>query len=359
MSFFSKIKSISRGDLFGVDIGTTAIKAVELSGAKDKGFTLSNYAIMEASGSLERSNGALQSSNLKLLDSDIISYLLMLRQKAGFKSKSAVASLPAFSGFSTLIDLPVSSEREIGQAVQFQAKNYIPLPITTVTLDWLKVGEKVDASGKRTQQVLLISIPNETVELYDDIFSRAGFQLDSLELEQISNARILSLASKTPKLIIDVGGRSTSLGVAKEGNLKFAAQADFSSGSITQAFAQALNISPRRAEDLKRGTSLASAGGETELSTIMLPILDAILSEAKRAQQSFEKAYNERVDGIILTGSTANMKGLPEYVAKQLGLHATKADPFKNIAYPPEIEAVVKDLGPTLSTSLGLALKNA
>lgn len=358
MAFFSKLK-IGKRDLFGVDIGTTAIKAVELTGSKEKGFLLSNYAILEASAVLDRANGALQSSSLKLLDSDIVSYLLLLKQKAGFSSQSAVASLPAFSGFSTLIDLPVGSEKEIGQAIQFQAKNYIPLPITTVTLDWLKVGEKVDAGGKRTQQVLLISIPNETVELYDHIFERAGFRLDALELEQISNARIISLSSKSPKLIIDIGGRSTSLGVAKEGNLKFAAQADFSGGSITQAFAQALNISPRRAEDLKRNTNLASAGGETELSTIMLPILDAILNEAGRTRAGFEKTYNEKVDGIILTGSSANMIGLPEYVSKQTGLPTTKADPFRNIAYPPEIDAIVKDLGPTLSTSIGLALKNA
>lgn len=358
MGIFSKVK-IGKKDLFGVDIGTTAIKAVELTGSKQKGFSLSNYAIMEAVGAMSRTNGAIQSSTLKLLDTDIVSYLQLLKSRAGFRSTTAVASLPSFVGFSTLLELPVKSDHEVAQAVQFQAKNYIPLPISTVTIDWLKVGEKVAADGSKTQQVLLISIPNETIQKYAEIFQRAGLQLDALELEQVSSARVLSLASKTPKLIIDIGGRSTALSVAKEGELKYAAQADFSGGSITQALSQALNISPSRAEDLKRSTPLQGQGGQLELSTIMLPIIDAILSEARRVKENFEKSYNEQVDGIILSGSTALIEGLPEYVSQSFGIEVARANPLANITFPPEVQAISQNLGPTLAVALGLALKNA
>ena len=153
--------------------------------------------------------------------------------------------------------------------------------------------------------------------------------------------------------------RSSAIAIAKEGNLKYAAQADFSGASITQALSRALNISPARAEDLKRSTPLKSSGSELELSTIMLPIIDAILSEARRALASFEKSYNEKIDGIILNGSGSLTVGLAEYVSDVMKLGAVLANPFENIEHSSQIQPIVKSLGPTLSVAIGLALKNA
>ncbi|PIR88833.1 MAG: hypothetical protein COU09_00190 [Candidatus Harrisonbacteria bacterium CG10_big_fil_rev_8_21_14_0_10_44_23] len=347
-----------RSDLFGVDIGTSSIKVAQLAGSREAGFTLTRYSILEAHGQIDRANSALQANGLKLLDKEIVSYLKLIKEKAGITATRATASIPTFAGFTTLLELPVTSDKEINQTINYQAKNYIPLPITTVTLDWLKVGEREAPDGTKRQQVFLISIPNETIEHYTNIFNQAGFILDSLEIENVSVARILSAASKTPKLIVDLGGRSTSMTVAKEGELKFAGQTDYASGSLTQTLAQALNIHPRRAEDLKRATHLAAVGGEQELSTIMLPIIDAILSEVERVRVNFEKSYGEKIDQIILNGAGANLSGLVEYVSSSLSL-PTVLSPLSNyIKFPPEVDAIKEELGPTLSVAVGLALKN-
>ncbi|MDP2629427.1 MAG: type IV pilus assembly protein PilM [Candidatus Harrisonbacteria bacterium] len=358
MSLFSLFRKRPSGRYLGVDIGTSSIKAAELSGSRQSGFSLERYGILEAHGQIDRANSALQASGLKLMDKEIVSYLRLLRSKAGFLSSRATASLPSFVGFTTLLELPVSSDKEIAQTITFQARNYIPLPITTVTLDWIKVAEKTEADGTRKQQVLLISIPNEVIEAYTSIFSQAGLQLEALELENISAARILTIASKTPKLVVDIGGRSTSFSVGKEGELKFAGQTDYASGTLTQSLSQALNIHPQRAEDLKRSTRLSSEASERELSTIMLPVIDAILSEASRTKNSFEKSYGEAIDGVILSGSGAKLPGLVEYVSKQLELQTSAANPGQYIGFPAEVDAIKEDLGPTLAVAMGLALKN-
>lgn len=355
MSLFGSGRS---NHYLGVDIGTTSIKAVELSKSSKGVFTLSNYALMEAYGHLERFNSALQSSSLKLLDSDIVSYLKVMMEKGGFSTKRVVASLPAFAAFTTLLELPLMSDREIGQSIAFQAKNYVPLPITTVTLDWIKVGEKQEPNGIKKQQVFLISVANEQIEKYTNIFRQAGLTLEALEIEGISVARSLTIGKPKPMLIIDIGGRSTALSVAQNGFLKFAGQTDFSSGSLTQSLATALNIGPRRAEDLKRQTLLMGGAGEQELSTIMVPIIDAILNEAKRVRTGFENGYRDQVAGVILAGSGANLLGLDKYASKQLGLPVTIADPLEHIAYPPEIAPIMKKLGPTLANAIGLGIKN-
>ena len=195
----------------GIDIGTTSIKAAELTRSGKGVFTLTNYAIMEAYGHLERFNSALQSSNLKLLDTDIVAYLRIILEKAHFATNRVVASLPAFSAFTTLLELPLMSDHEIGQSIAFQAKNYVPLPISTVTLDWVKVGEKQEPGGVKKQQVFLISVANEQIEKYTNIFHQAGLKLEALEIEGISIARSLTIGNPKPTLIIDIGGRSTAL----------------------------------------------------------------------------------------------------------------------------------------------------
>ncbi len=354
MSFF---KSFGSSSCLGIDIGTTTIKGVELVHSGRGVVTLVNYAILETSGYLERFNSALQTSNLKLLDTDIVEYLRLLVGKMRPKATEAVASLPAFSAFTTLLELPVMSDREIAQSVHFQAKNYVPLPISTVTIDWLKVGEKVEPDGTKKQQVFLVSVPNDLVETYSAIFRQAGLRLTSLEIEGISAARALTAGNQKPMLIVDVGGRSTAISVAYNGGLKFSGQTDFASGSLTQALSTGLNIGSRRAEDLKRQSMLIGSGGERELSTIMIPIVDVIINEAKRIQGGFETGYRETVAGVILCGSGANMPGLPAYVSAQMNLPVSLADPFSVINYPPEIEALKKSLGPTLTVAIGVGLK--
>jgi type IV pilus assembly protein PilM len=293
---------------------------------------------------------------LKPLESDLVSYLTLLRQQMNFKTNRVYASLPAFTPITTLIELPDSRSHNTATLAE-AAKSYIPLPITTVTLQYLKVGEKTYPDGTKKQQIFLISIPNERIENYHTIFNQAGFVLEGIEIEQESLSRALAKTTTEPMLIIDIGGRSTSLSIAQNGQLKYAGQTDFSSGSLTQALATALNISERRADTLKRQTLIIGKGGDHELSTIMIPIIDVIIEEANRVRAGFEKGYGKQVKGAIIAGSGANMPGFEKYLSEQLQLPVSAGNALKAVAYQPELESVSKQLGATLATAVGLALK--
>ena len=342
----------------GIDIGTTSIKAAEVTSNGKGVFTLSNYAILETAGHFDHFNNTLQSSSLKPLESDIIGYLKLLKAKAGFKTNKVTISLPAFTAFTTLLELPTSSSKDTAQALGDAAKTYIPIPLSTVTLDWVKVGEKTFPDGSKKQQVFLVSIPNERIETASSIFKDAGFELDSYEIENRSVVRALTLKEEKPQLIIDIGGRSTSISVGHKGILKYSGQTDFSSDSLTQALATALNINPRRADTMKRQIQIIGQGGNHELSTILIPIIDVILTEAKRIVAGFESSYQDKVAGVILAGSGGNMPGFEAYVSQQIGLPVTAGNALKTCTYPVEIEPFAKQLGPTLTVAIGLALKN-
>src|SRR3989344_736701 len=124
-------KFISPKSYLGVDIGTTSIKVVEFRKSQ-KGIELTNYGFLESYGHLERLNNAIQTSTLKMMDQEIIGLLKLLIKNSGVKTVDAVASLPAFSAFTTLLEIPVMSSEDTGKAMKFQAKQYIPLPISAV-----------------------------------------------------------------------------------------------------------------------------------------------------------------------------------------------------------------------------------
>ena len=103
---------------------------------------------METYGHLERLNNAIQTSSLKMLDAETSELIKIIVKNSNVKSDEVVVSLPTFSAFSTLIEVPEMSAEDTGKAMKFQAKQYIPLPISSVTIDWVKVGEKNLKTGR-------------------------------------------------------------------------------------------------------------------------------------------------------------------------------------------------------------------
>lgn len=350
-------KFLPNKSYLGVDIGTTSVKVVELTQHNSRP-ALTTYGLLESYGHLERLNNAIQTSGFQMIEQETANLLKMAVKHANVSTKLAIASLPSFSAFTSLLEMPMMSGEDTTQAMTFQVKQYVPLPITQVTIDWLKVGERQDEQGNKKQQVLLISVPNDIIKKYQSIFKMAGLELAALEVEGLSSARSLTASVNELSLIIDIGSRSTAIAIAQNGLLKFIGQTDFAGGSLTQTIASGLNIRVRRAEDLKKLRGLIGTGGEYELSTLMLPILDVIINEAKRVKDNFERSYGDTVKRVILSGGGANLAGIEKYVSGEMGLPTTKANPFSLVTYPQEIESLVKDLGPEFSVAIGLAIRN-
>jgi len=131
---------LSRSTL-GVDIGTASIKIVEIAKSLPKP-KLKNYGILRSRTYLERPNSAIQTNSLKILEKETADLLRILVKKAKFKSRNAVASIPSFSAFTTLLEMPIMSGVDVSKTMPFQIRQHIPLPVSEVAIDWMKVGEK-------------------------------------------------------------------------------------------------------------------------------------------------------------------------------------------------------------------------
>lgn len=355
-NFLHTITGVS--SYLGVDIGTTSIKIAEVARENLKN-RLINYAIFETFGHLNRINTALQTSTLKLFDQEIARYLRAIVKKSGFSTRDVIASLPSFSAFTTIIEIPEMSDDDVKKTIGFKAQHYIPLPLTAVTLDWIKVGERTNADGNKVQQIFLVSIPNEEIQKYRAIFQQAKLNLIALEVEGLSLARALTLNSSEPTLIIDIGSRSSTFLIGERGFLQYSNQSDFAGSSLTHSLAQGLGITMRRAEDLKRqkGLSGLESDMERELSTLLLPTLDVILNEAVRAKNMYETSYQKKIGSAVFAGGGANLIGLEEYAKKNMNIPIIKARPLELFNYPSDMRVFADTLGPLLSVSLGLTQK--
>jgi type IV pilus assembly protein PilM len=349
---------IKQSSYLGLDIGTTSIKMVEAARG-DKRPRLVNYGILESRASLTRANTAIQTSTLKLFDREAANFLKMLVDKMQPRTKMVVASLPVFSAFTTVLNFPQMAPEEMEKAIAFQARQYVPLPLSEVALDWSAVGEYEDDKGFKYTQILLISVPHVEVKKYQDMCKAAGLTLQALEVESLSLVRMLIGTDPTPTYVIDLGSRSTGMAIAEKGALKFSAQTDFAGASLTQALATSLSINPLRAEELKKERGIMGEGPNRELSTIMLPFLDAIISEVKRTDFAYHSQFSNaaKVERVILTGGGANLLGVRKYFQEQLGMPVVKATPFLRFEYPPLLEPLTPELGSTLAVALGLALR--
>lgn len=354
---FSFIKKNFDPSYLGIDIGTTSIKMVEVKkGAK--GPRVINYGMLESSGYLARANQALQTSGLKIFETGAVDLVKALIKETGTTTTDVIASIPPFEVFTSLLDFPVMDPKEIQQAIIYQARQYVPIPIEEVALDWMKVADYEDDRGFAHQKILLISVPQEAIKRYQRIFQGAGLTLRALELESLSLARMLG-GDPTSSIIVDIGSRSTNIVFLERGVMAWGAQSDFAAASLTQALATSLGINPLRAEELKKERGVLGTGPNFELASIMLPFLDAIINEVKKAQFSYTQQFPAatKTERIILAGGGANLLGIEKYFEKQFAIPVVKAAPFSRFEYADDITPFVPELNPLLGVALGLGMK--
>jgi len=345
----------SSQSVLGVDIGTTSIKIAEL-GRKEERSNLINYGILETKEYLNYPNRVIQTSSLKVSEKETAEMLKILLREMGTKSKIAIASIPAFAAFTTVLEMPVLSADETRKAVNFQAPQYIPLPISEVAVDWIKIGEFDSDLHQRYQRIFLIGIPQEIVQKYKVIFKSAGLKLIALEIDGLAIIRVLSNNNdgKTT-LFVDLGAETSDMFLGGGGNLFYSGQTDYGGVYLTQAIARSLGVSVMRAEELKRRRGLLTGGAESELSTLTQPFLDVIIQEVNHAKDEYERRYGKKVDQAMLLGGGANLLGIQEYFSNQMNAPIVRPNSFSSVGYDPKLEPVLRQLNNELPIAIGLA----
>lgn len=337
--FFSGTKS-----KLGIDIGTSSLKVVELRKEKEgEAFRLMTY------GSVN-----VHSDVMAKMEYDVIaetaSILKQLLAKVSVTSKKAVASLPNNIVFVSVIELPGVSESEMKEAIQWEARRYVPLPLEEVTLSWSVLGE---AKPEEKPKVLLTAVPTTVVDNYLKMFKLVGITPLALEIEALALIRSLVGFRKDSFLIIDIGARNTSLNLIEKGFLRVSRNLPVGGDSITTAIAQSLHVSFGRAEQFKRDLGLT--GGLQQIPQTMKPAMDTIKNETLQLIKIFE-SNGGNVQEIIFAGAGSKLPGILNYFS-DLKIKVGLGDPLKYVSYDAQLKTHLQKTALGLSIALGLAMR--
>lgn len=340
MSLFSRSTS-----KLGIDIGTSSIKIVQLKKEQAE-FSLETYGIVSVSGQFG------QEAHFNAI-SETAEILKQLLQQSHTTTNKVVASLPSSVVFVTMIEMPKLSEKELKQAIEFEARRYIPLPLEEVTTAW-NVLEEPGGGPDSKVQVLLTAVPSVVIENYVKMFKLTGLQPQALEIEALALIRSLLGSRKEGYIIIDIGGRSTSLNLVDRGLLRVSRNVLVGGETITTGIAQNLKISLSRAEQFKRDLGL-TRGLAQQIPQAMRPALDRIKNETAGLLRIYESGGGT-VQEIILAGNEALLPGLVQYFS-DLGPRVVLGDPLKFIAVSGEAKATLNRKALALSVAVGLAMR--
>ncbi len=354
--FFKDITNFFRsGSVLGIDMGTSSIKAVELS-EKQGRFNLENYGELETLDYLGHPNLALQMSSLDIVESEASELLKMLVKEMGTDSRGALLSIPEFASFTTLLDMPMISDKEVSKSVEFQARKYIPMSLDELEIDWQRVDSYKNDEGQEFQRIFLIGIPKKVVSSYTNICKEAGLRVFSMELASIASVRAFPRFER-PTILVDIGAESTTVVVAEKGDVKYSGQTDYGGIHITRALSTSLDLSMERADKLKKRKGFLEESGGSELSTLVLPFLDVIIQEVDYVRNIYEKRYGKKVNQFRIFGGGGNLDGIDEYFEKQLGIKKVEASIFSDVNYPQEVAPGIRLLENELPVAVGLAKK--
>ncbi|MFZ3054747.1 MAG: type IV pilus assembly protein PilM [Minisyncoccales bacterium] len=343
----------------GVDIGTKVIRAVEISENKGK-ITLENYGEVNLDVACKEFFRSFDKKNLNPSVDNISAALKAIIEETGIKTKKVVFSLPDFATFFTTFELPPMSKKEIANAIGFEARKYIPLPLSELVLDWQLMSK--EPSPKENSKILVMAVPKIIVEQYKTIAEQAGLELTALEAEAMALKRAVMRKDNTTSCLLEIGFQSTNINIIEDGFMKMSFSFDMAGKDLTFSLSETLNISTGEAEEIKKKQGLL-INEEGNISHILIPILSVISERTRKVIKDFESKGGKRVEKIIIAGGTSLMPGILEYFIESLNQDESQkkevniANPFVDIIYPPILDKKIGEINSIYAIALGEALR--
>lgn len=334
----------------GLDLGSYEFKAVELKEEKGKK-ELVAYASSPAPPHFLASSSEV----------DWEAYSRALEKfynEAGFSTSKVFAALPESQIFTRVIATPKMSGKELETAMQWEAGQYIPIPLEEVSLDYQVIGDSKDP-GKI--DVLLIAAPLTLTKKYLKIIEDAGLEVSGLETETLATARsLVGLDSSLPStIVVSIGAGTTDISVVSGGFIHFTRSISTGGEALARAVSQELGFEIGRAREYMRSYGLEESQLEGKVMKAIKPIFDVVVSEIERSIAYYTThGKDDNIKRVMVSGGVANLPGVLVYLAAALNLEVQIADPWDGLVIPKKFgREELEDAGPRFAVAVGLALK--
>ena len=342
MSILSGVSSF-----FGLDIGTTSIRLVELHG-NGTVRSLSKYAYMPIDSKLVMSDSKSDQQRLGQAITELLN-------QAHMSTRNVAVGIPSQKVFTTLTDFDRLPANELSQSIKYQADSLIPTPLEESKLDWAVLGDSPKEQGK--VEVLLSSVSNSFIESRLDLLEGIGLNVIAFEPDNLAMTRaLLPKGTTAPQMVIDVGHKSADLVITMNGEPRLTRAIPTGVEAIVRAAAQNLNIDEKQAQQFVFKFGMSKDKLEGQIYQAVISTVDLLMSEIEKSIKFFQSRYSTAViERIIVTGGASALPEFPLYVANKFNLNVEIGDAWRNVSFSPERQNELLTVANQFGVAVGLA----
>ncbi|HTE57541.1 MAG TPA: type IV pilus assembly protein PilM [Verrucomicrobiae bacterium] len=334
-------------DFFGLDIGTTAIRLVDLRGSGPVK-ALSRYAYAPVDAKIAVSDSKADQQKLAAAIADLVSQAHVL-------SRNVAVGIPSQRVFTTVVDIDRLAPGELAKTIQYQADSLVPTPLAQSKLDWAVIGDSPKDNTK--VEVLLTSVSNDFVEGRLDMLESIGLNVIAFEPDNLALTRaMLAPDSTLPQMVLDIGNKSTDLVIAMNGAPRLTRSIPTGSESIVRAAMQNLNIDEKQAEQFVFKFGLSKDKLEGQIHQAISGTVDLLITEIEKSIKFFQTRYvDSRIDRIIVTGGASALPEFPLYVANKFGISVEIGNAWRNVSFAADKQNELLAVSNHFGVAAGLA----
>ncbi len=333
---------------FGLDIGTTAVRLVELHG-NGPVKTLARYAYVPVDSKIVLSDSKSDQQKLAQVIRDLLA-------QSHMTTRNVAVGVPSQRVFTTIVDFDRLPQGELAKAIRYQADSLIPTPLESSKIDWAVIGES--PKDKTKVEVLLSSVENTFVEQRLDMLESIGLEVIAFEPDNLALTRALvGQDTSLPQMVLDIGSKSTDLVVTMNGSPRLTRSIPTGAEAIIRAAAQNLNIEDKQARQFVFKFGLGKDKLEGRIYDAIIGTVDILTGEIDKSIKFFQSRYgdNMRVGRMIVTGGASALPEFPLFLANKFGVEVEIGNAWRNVSFSPERQNELLAVSNHFGVAAGLA----
>ena len=341
--------------LVGLDIGSSAVKAVELKPA-GKGYKVTAFG-SEPIPTDSIVDGAIIDGGA------VADSIRRLFESRHIKTREVAASLSGNAVIVKKISLPVMTAAELSESIYWEAEQYIPFDIQDVNLDYQILDPGTGPGGKGTMDVLLVAAKKEKIADYTGVIAQAGRTAVVVDVDAfaLQNAYEVNYGITPGQLIVllNAGASATNINIIQGDQSVFTRDVSIGGNAYTEALQKELSLPFEQADQLKRGHAVDGMSFE-DARPVLRAVTENVMLEIQKTFDFFKAtAASEHIDRIVVSGGASRAEAFTEMLGEKFGAPIEPFDPFKRVSLQakklPPAEAA--DAAPTAAVAVGLALR--
>lgn len=334
-------------DFFGLDIGTTAIRLVQLHGnAPVK--TLVKYASKPLDTKVSLSDSKADQQKLAQAIRELLN-------ESRVSTQNVAVGIPSQRVFTTVVDIDRLPMNELAKTIKYQADSLIPTPLDESKVDWALLGDS--PKDKTKVEILLSSVPNKFVEDRLDMLESIGLNVIAFEPDNLALARAMVASESTvPQMVLDIGNKSTDLVIAVNGAPRLTRSIPTGSEAIIRSAMQNLSIDQAQAEQFVFKFGLSKDKLEGQIHQAIIGTIDILVGEIDKSIKFFQGRYGDtKIDRVIVTGGASALPEFPIYIANKFGMNVEIGSAWRNVSFPADKQNELLAVSNHFGVAAGLA----